>query len=356
MNNENLDITIFTEITDYHSKIYGLTVRQLIFSALTGAIVIPLYYYGRQEIPENIVEWLVIIVAIPLMTMGFIPIQQMNAEKIVPYLKRHYIDFWQPLEYKNDKDVAREKNEKSSKYMYFEDGTSRKLTKEEKKIRKQELKVINKRKKEEKKLKQAKAKKEKLNKKVEVLPPNEKLSKRELRKQRKQEKQLAKAKKKFQENVEVLPPNEKLSKRELRKQRKQEKQLAKAKKKFQENVEVLPPTTNRDKAKSTDNILIGTTTSGKGRKLFHGIKPKSKQTDKTKEINTDKTVMKKNKEQTVTETVKQNETKENHAKKKFDAYMEFKKQYPDCSKDDFEIYYSMLNEGVDDNEKNKEEN
>lgn len=294
MNNENLDITIFTEITDYHSKIYGLTVRQLIFSILTGAIVIPLYYYGRQEIPENIVEWLVIIVAIPLMTMGFIPIQQMNAEKIVPYLKRHYIDFWQPLEYKNDKDVAREKNEKSSKYMYFEDGTSRKLTKEEKKIRKQELKVINKRKKEEKKLKQAKAKKEKLNKKVEVLPPNEKLSKRELRKQRKQEKQLAKAKKKFQENVEVLPP-----------------------------------TTNRDKAKSTDNILIGTTTSGKGRKLFHGIKPKSKQTDKTKE---------------------------NHAKKKFDAYMEFKKQYPDCSKDDFEIYYSMLNEGVDDNEKNKEEN
>lgn len=294
MNNENLDITIFTEITDYHSKIYGLTVRQLIFSVLTGAIVIPLYYYGRQEIPENIVEWLVIIVAIPLMTMGFIPIQQMNAEKIVPYLKRHYIDFWQPLEYKNDKDVAREKNEKSSKYMYFEDGTSRKLTKEEKKIRKQELKVINKRKKEEKKLKQAKAKKEKLNKKVEVLPPNEKLSKRELRKQRKQEKQLAKAKKKFQENVEVLPP-----------------------------------TTNRDKAKSTDNILIGTTTSGKGRKLFHGIKPKSKQTDKTKE---------------------------NHAKKKFDAYMEFKKQYPDCSKDDFEIYYSMLNEGVDDNEKNKEEN
>lgn len=321
MNNENLDITIFTEITDYHSKIYGLTVRQLIFSALTGAIVIPLYYYGRQEIPENIVEWLVIIVAIPLMTMGFIPIQQMNAEKIVPYLKRHYIDFGQPLEYKNDKDVAREKNEKSSKYMYFEDGTSRKLTKEEKKIRKQELKVINKRKKEEKKLKQAKAKKEKLNKKVEVLPPNEKLSKRELRKQRKQEKQLAKAKKKFQENVEVLPP-----------------------------------TTNRDKAKSTDNILIGTTTSGKGRKLFHGIKPKSKQTDKTKEINTDKTVMKKNKEQTVNETVKQNETKENHAKKKFDAYMEFKKQYPDCSKDDFEIYYSMLNEGVDDNEKNKEEN
>ena len=321
MNNENLDITIFTEITDYHSKIYGLTVRQLFFSALTGAIVIPLYYYGRQEIPENIVEWLVIIVAIPLMTMGFIPIQQMNAEKIVPYLKRHYIDFWQPLEYKNDKDVAREKNEKSSKYMYFEDGTSRKLTKEEKKIRKQELKVINKRKKEEKKLKQAKAKKEKLNKKVEVLPPNEKLSKRELRKQRKQEKQLAKAKKKFQENVEVLPP-----------------------------------TTDKDKVKSTDNILIGKTTSGKGRKLFHGINPKSKQADKTKEINTDKTVMEKNKEQTVTETVKQNETKENHAKKKFDAYMEFKKQYPDCSKDDFEIYYSMLNEGVDDNEKNKEEN
>lgn len=321
MNNENLDITIFTEITDYHSKIYGLTVRQLIFSVLTGAIVIPLYYYGRQEIPENIVEWLVIIVAIPLMTMGFIPIQQMNAEKIVPYLKRHYIDFWQPLEYKNDKDVAREKNEKSSKYMYFEDGTSRKLTKEEKKIRKQELKVINKRKKEEKKLKQAKAKKEKLNKKVEVLPPNEKLSKRELRKQRKQEKQLAKAKKKFQENVEVLPP-----------------------------------TKNKDKVKSTDTILIGTTTSGKGRKLFHGIKPKSKQADKTKEINTDKTVMEKNKEQTVTETVKKNETKENHAKKKFDAYMEFKKQYPDCSKDDFEIYYSMLNEGVDDNEKNKEEN
>lgn len=294
MNNENLDITIFTEITDYHSKIYGLTVRQLFFSALTGAIVIPLYYYGRQEIPENIVEWLVIIVAIPLMTIGFIPIQEMNAEKIVPYLKRHYIDFWQPLEYKNDKDVAREKNEKSSKYMYFEDGTSRKLTKEEKKIRKQELKVINKRKKEEKKLKQAKAKKEKLNKKVEVLPPNEKLSKRELRKQRKQEKQLAKAKKKFQENVEVLPL-----------------------------------TTNKDKVKSTDNILIGTTTSGKGRRLFHGIKPKSKQAD---------------------------ETKENHAKKKFDAYMEFKKQYPDCSKDDFEIYYSMLNEGVDDNEKNKEEN
>lgn len=288
MNNENLDIKIFSEISDYHGKVYGLTFRQLFFGILTIAIVVPLYIYGKKQIPEELLEWIIILIASPLLVIGFVPIQEMYAEKILPFWKRHYIDFGKPLKYKTNKDVAIEKNQSSSKYIFFEDGTSRKLTKQEKQQRKIELKEIKKQKKQNKSNKKLKEKKK----------------------------------------MEVLPTNEKATKKELRKQRKQAKQLAKAKKKFQGKLEVLPPIKNEDNTDTKANILIGTTKKGKGRKLVqkYSVDKSNEKADKNIESN---------------QSINKETQAVNNAMKKFELYEEFKKMKPDATKEDFEVFYSM---------------
>lgn len=68
-----LNIRIPEDPRKYKETIlFGLTARQLICVAATLVICAPLYFLGRNYIPENIVSWLVIIIAIPLLSIGFV--------------------------------------------------------------------------------------------------------------------------------------------------------------------------------------------------------------------------------------------------------------------------------------------
>ena len=69
-------VRIPEEIRKYKEKIaFGLTARQLISTVLTVAVCVPLYWFGKNYIPEDVLSWLLILIAVPLLAIGWISFQ-----------------------------------------------------------------------------------------------------------------------------------------------------------------------------------------------------------------------------------------------------------------------------------------
>lgn len=143
---DNLEPRIHDEIKDYKEKFYNFTLRQWIFAILIIIVVVPLYILLSPIIGKDITGWIVIILAVPIGFFGFIPIQGMNAEKIVFYWKRNYINFAKPLLYKTDKELLEEKRTRKRKK---HKNTSKpkvsnkeiKRTKKEEKLKQKQIKI-----------------------------------------------------------------------------------------------------------------------------------------------------------------------------------------------------------------------
>lgn len=155
---DRIEPRIHDEIKDYKEKFYNFTLRQWLFGILIVITTVPLYLLLSPKIGSDLTGWIVILVAIPIGFFGFIPIQGLNAEKIIFYWKRNYINLAKPIIYKTEEELLLEKtNKKHSK-------------KTESKANKKEIK-LNKR--------------------------EEKLKLKELKKERSKQRELARAKKKF---------------------------------------------------------------------------------------------------------------------------------------------------------------
>lgn len=75
-------VRIPEEIRKYKEKIvFGLTARQLISTLITLFICIPLYWFGRNIIPDDILSWLIIAISMPLLAIGFLKYNGMPMEK-----------------------------------------------------------------------------------------------------------------------------------------------------------------------------------------------------------------------------------------------------------------------------------
>lgn len=75
-------VRIPEEVRKYKEKIaFGLTARQLIATIVTLLICIPLYWYGKDYLPEDMLSWLIILIAVPLEAIGFIRINGMPMER-----------------------------------------------------------------------------------------------------------------------------------------------------------------------------------------------------------------------------------------------------------------------------------
>lgn len=101
-----IEIRVPKEITDYKQKfLFGLTVRQFVSVVLALGICVPLYIFGKEPLGEDIISWLIIIIAAPIFCFGFLKFNDMPFEKfamlvirqILEPQKRKYVElpvFW----------------------------------------------------------------------------------------------------------------------------------------------------------------------------------------------------------------------------------------------------------------------
>jgi len=84
-----ITIRVPEEIKKYKEKImFGLNARQLIATLLALFVCVPLYYFGKNYISDDILSWIIILIAVPLVAIGFFRFNGMPMEKfIVAFLK-----------------------------------------------------------------------------------------------------------------------------------------------------------------------------------------------------------------------------------------------------------------------------
>ena len=117
---DRIEPRIHDEIKDYKEKFYNFTLRQWLFGILILIATVPLYLILSPKIGSNLTGWIVILIAIPIGFVGFIPIQGLNAEKIIFFWKRNYINFAKPILYKTAEELAQEKSGKNIFKTLFE--------------------------------------------------------------------------------------------------------------------------------------------------------------------------------------------------------------------------------------------
>lgn len=154
---DRIEPRIHDEIKDYKEKFYNFTLRQWIFGILIIITTVPLYLLLSPKLGSDITGWLVIIVAIPIGFFGFIPIQGLNAEKIIFFWKRNYINFAKPLLYKTEEELLLE-SKKKVKSTTSSSKASREELKANKKAEKLRLKELKKERNKQRELARAKKK------------------------------------------------------------------------------------------------------------------------------------------------------------------------------------------------------
>ena len=87
-----IEIRIPKEIKNYREKLFfGLTLRQCICAGAALLICVPLYIFGNRFLPREAVSWAVVIIAAPLMLVGFFRYNDMNFEQFaVEYIAHHF--------------------------------------------------------------------------------------------------------------------------------------------------------------------------------------------------------------------------------------------------------------------------
>lgn len=177
---DNIRIRTHKELAEISERYYGFSVRQWISIILIALINVPLYFKLSPILGDDIVSWIIIIIAIPIGFFGFFNYQGMSTVFYIPFAKRQYIDFYKPLEYKTEKERLAELEAKKT--------NKKKKTSPEKKLtpaEKKQLKIE----------KQQQMKMEKQQKKL--LKKQQKIKQQELQKERQLQKELARAKRKY---------------------------------------------------------------------------------------------------------------------------------------------------------------
>ncbi len=112
---DEIEIQIFDEITNYKEKFGWFTIRQWIFIVLIGITVIPTYIFLPKLLGEDLTSYIILIEAAGIGFLGFVPVHNLPAEKIIPFWFRHYFIFHKPLEYMTTQEYKELKEQKKNK-------------------------------------------------------------------------------------------------------------------------------------------------------------------------------------------------------------------------------------------------
>lgn len=106
---DNIEVRIHDDFNDYKEKFYGFTLRQWLAIIAVLIINIPVYFYGRNILGEEAISWIVIIIAMPIVSVGFISVQGLPMEKMFLFILRSETTFYNSLKYKTSDEIEKEK-------------------------------------------------------------------------------------------------------------------------------------------------------------------------------------------------------------------------------------------------------
>lgn len=79
-----ISVRVPAEIRKYKESLFlGFNARQIISAVIALAICVPLYFFGRDYIPEDILGWLIILIGLPIIAFGFFSFRDMPFEKFM---------------------------------------------------------------------------------------------------------------------------------------------------------------------------------------------------------------------------------------------------------------------------------
>ena len=79
-----MEVKINKDIREFSESVFlGLSVRQLVFSALAIGVAVLLYFTLRSSLGTETVSWLCILGAAPFAAMGFVRYHGMSAERLL---------------------------------------------------------------------------------------------------------------------------------------------------------------------------------------------------------------------------------------------------------------------------------
>lgn len=122
-----IEIRIPKEITEYKEKfLFGLTMRKFFSLAAALAICVPLFIFGKEIISEDILSWIIILIAIPIMAFGWFSYHGMNFETFAKCIIKFYTEpqkrpyqelntFWESREMIINEKIALQKAEAEEK-------------------------------------------------------------------------------------------------------------------------------------------------------------------------------------------------------------------------------------------------
>lgn len=88
-----MEVKINREIRNYtEAMFFGLSMRQLIFSALACVVAVVLYFILKPHVGTETVSWMCILGAAPFAAMGFLKYNGMTAEQfLAAWIKSEFI-------------------------------------------------------------------------------------------------------------------------------------------------------------------------------------------------------------------------------------------------------------------------
>lgn len=84
-----IEIKIPKEITEYKEKfLFGLTIRQFLSALAALAVCVPLFVFGKNYLGEDVIGWIIILIAVPIFAFGFFKYDGMPFEKFLGMIYR----------------------------------------------------------------------------------------------------------------------------------------------------------------------------------------------------------------------------------------------------------------------------
>ena len=100
---KSMQIKSNQDVREYKEVVYfGMTLRQLIFSALAGAAALGVYLLCGRRMSMEAVSWLCVVAAVPFGAFGFVRWHGMNFEQIIRVFIRSRLVLNRPLFYRPD--------------------------------------------------------------------------------------------------------------------------------------------------------------------------------------------------------------------------------------------------------------